>query len=53
MWLRRQKGSASLAALTPPTLPGWRDALLETERVELLRILPTGSRLQKTEKFEK
>jgi hypothetical protein len=53
VWLRRQKGSASLAALTPPTLPGWPDALVETEGGELWRILPTGPRLRKTEKFEK
>jgi hypothetical protein len=53
VWLRRQKGSVSLATLTPPALPDWRDALVETERVELWRILPTRPRLRKTEKFEK
>jgi hypothetical protein len=53
VWLRRQKGSVSLAALTPPALQGWRDALVETEGGELWRILPTEPRLRKTEKFEK
>ena len=37
-WLRRQKGSASLAALTPPALPGWPDALVEMEGGESWRI---------------
>jgi hypothetical protein len=53
VWLRQQKGSVSLATLTPPAHPDWRDALVETERVELWRILPTRPRLRKTEKFEK
>jgi hypothetical protein len=53
VWLRRQKGSVSLAALTPPALQGWQDALVETEGGELWRILPTEPRLRKTEKFEK
>jgi len=38
--------------LTPPAHPGWPDALVETERVELWRILPARPRLRKTEKFE-
>jgi hypothetical protein len=38
-------------ALTPPALPGWRDAFAETEQGVWWRILPTAPRLQKTEKF--
>jgi hypothetical protein len=52
-WLRRQKGLASLAALPPRALPGWRDVLVETDAAERWRILPTGPQLPKTAKFEK
>jgi len=44
---------ASLAALPPRALPGWRDVLVETDAAERWRILPTGPQLPKTAKFEK